>query len=85
MPYQVDSFYYIVFYNLFEMEGSQNLSDSQFRSSRRDSIGPAKSHTFKGLLGCLGGLFIHLVISSLYQWGTINIYVTSYYKITHDP
>ena len=37
-----------------------------------------------GVLGCIGGLIIHLVIGSLYQWGIINIYVTSYYK-TLDP
>lgn len=41
-------------------------------------------HTAKGVLGCAGGLFIHLIISSLYQWGTINIYITSYYKYTND-
>lgn len=28
---------------------------------------------------------IHLIISSLYQWGIINTYVTSYYKVTSDP
>lgn len=42
-------------------------------------------HKMKGVLGCIGGLFIHLIISSLYQWGTINIYITSYYKYTNDP
>ena len=35
-------------------------------------------------MGCIGGLFVHLIISSLYQWGTINIYITSYYKYTND-
>ena len=39
----------------------------------------------KGFSGCLGGLFIHLIISSLYQWGIINTYVTSYYKVSSDP
>lgn len=39
----------------------------------------------KGFLGCFGGLFIHLIISSLYQWGIINTYVTSYYKVSSDP
>jgi len=33
-----------------------------------------------GILACIGGLIIHLIIGSLYQWGIINIYVTSYYK-----
>lgn len=32
-----------------------------------------------GILGCIGGLFIHLVIGSLYQWGIVSIYITSYY------
>ncbi len=34
-----------------------------------------------GLLGCLGGLFIHLIVGSPYQWGIINGYITSYFKI----
>lgn len=42
-------------------------------------------HVFKGILGCIGGLLIHLIISSLYQWGIINTYVTSYFKVTSDP
>lgn len=25
-------------------------------------------------------MFIHLVIGSLYQWGIINLYITSYFK-----
>lgn len=29
-------------------------------------------------------MFIHLVIGSLYQWGIVNIYITSYFKIS-DP
>lgn len=33
-----------------------------------------------GLIGCFGGMFIHLIIGSLYQWGIINIYITSYYR-----
>lgn len=32
------------------------------------------------MLGCLGGLFIHLVIGSLYQWGILSIYFTSYFR-----
>lgn len=37
-----------------------------------------------GIIGCFGGLLIHLVIGSLYQWGIINIYITSYYRLL-DP
>ena len=37
---------------------------------------------WKVVVGCIGGFLIHLVIGSLYQWGLINIYVASYYKIT---
>jgi hypothetical protein len=37
-----------------------------------------------GIAGCFGGLFIHLVIGSLYQWGIINIYITSYYRTFDD-
>jgi hypothetical protein len=37
-----------------------------------------------GAMGCFGGMLIHLVIGSLYQWGIINIYITSYYR-TLDP
>jgi hypothetical protein len=35
-----------------------------------------------GALGCLGGLFVHLVIGAYFQWGFINVYITSYYRIT---
>jgi hypothetical protein len=35
-------------------------------------------------MGCLGGLFVELGIGSLYTWGIINIYVTSYYRLS-DP
>ena len=60
-------------------EVSINLSDRH-----TDLTDVHSHHTAKGILGCAGGLFIHLIISSLYQWGTINIYITSYYKYTND-
>lgn len=40
--------------------------------------------TLIGLAGCVGGMFIHLILGSIYQWGIINIYVASYYK-KKDP
>ena len=36
---------------------------------------------FKGFMGCIGGFMIHLVIGSLYQWGLVNPYITSYFKL----
>lgn len=35
-----------------------------------------------GILGCLGGMLIQLVIGSLYQWGIVNIYLTSYFHLS---
>ena len=35
-----------------------------------------------GILSCFGGLFLHLIIGSYFQWGFINVYITSYYRIT---
>lgn len=35
-----------------------------------------------GILGCVGGMFIQLVIGSLYQWGIVNIYLTSYFHLS---
>lgn len=35
-----------------------------------------------GLAGCLGGMIVHIVLGSYFQWGIINIYVASYYKLT---
>lgn len=29
-------------------------------------------------------MFIHLIVGSLYQWGIINIYVTSFYKLSQS-
>lgn len=43
---------------------------------------PTDRPLWKGVLGCFGGLFIHMIVGSLYQWGIINIYFTSFYKIT---
>jgi hypothetical protein len=37
-----------------------------------------------GIIGCIGGLCSHLVIGSIFLWGIINVYVTSYYKLS-DP
>lgn len=37
---------------------------------------------WKVAFGCCGGFFIHLVVGAVYQWGLINIYIASYYKIT---
>lgn len=37
--------------------------------------------TILGLLGCLGGLLIHLIVGAPYQWGSINVYMTSYFKV----
>lgn len=37
-----------------------------------------------GIVACIGGLIFQLITGALYQWGIINIYVTSYYK-TLDP
>lgn len=42
------------------------------------------SYIIKGVIACIGGLIFHLIIGALYQWGIINIYVTSYYKLS-DP
>ena len=43
------------------------------------------NYFLKGFLGCVGGFMIHLVIGSLYQWGLINAYFTSYFKIGSYP
>lgn len=29
-------------------------------------------------------MFIHLVIGSVYQWGIINVYITSYYRLIDE-
>jgi hypothetical protein len=31
-------------------------------------------------LGIFGGLLIQLVVGSVYQWGIVNIYITSYFR-----
>jgi hypothetical protein len=38
-------------------------------------------HLFKGILGCAGGFLMHLVLGSVYQWGIINVYISSYFSI----
>jgi len=36
------------------------------------------------IIGIFGGLLIQLILGSVYQWGIVNIYITSYYR-TIDP
>lgn len=38
----------------------------------------------KGVFSLIGSCLIHLVLGSFYLWGTINIYVCSYYKLNYD-
>ena len=38
------------------------------------------SQTSKGILTIIGSCFFNLVLGSMYMWGNINLYVTSYYK-----
>lgn len=33
----------------------------------------------------IGSFLLHLIIGSLYRWGMINPYITSFYKITSNP
>jgi OFA family oxalate/formate antiporter-like MFS transporter len=37
-----------------------------------------------GALAIFGGFLMHTVVGSFYQWGIVNIYYTSYFKLT-DP
>lgn len=37
-----------------------------------------------GVMGCFGGMFMHLIVGSVYQWGIINIYITSYYHLEDE-
>lgn len=42
-------------------------------------------YLFKGIIGCIGAFLLHIVIGSIYQWGIVNVYVTSYYSIVEGP
>lgn len=39
----------------------------------------------KGIVSIIAAVVINLVLGSFYLWGSINIYVASYYKINYDP
>lgn len=39
----------------------------------------------RGVAGLIGAFIIHLIIGAMARWGLINLYVSSYYKITSDP
>lgn len=43
------------------------------------------SETQKGIISIIAAVVINLVLGSFYLWGSINIYVASYYKINYDP
>lgn len=38
------------------------------------------SDTQRGVLTLLGGFIMHLCCGALYMWGTINPYITSYFR-----
>jgi hypothetical protein len=42
------------------------------------------NYVLLGIIACFGGLLIQILIGSVYQWGIINVYITSYFKIS-DP
>jgi hypothetical protein len=60
------------------MEGS-NASQQVVAPRKPYNIVDEYRKTF-WIIGIFGGLFIQLVVGSVYQWGIINIYVTSYYR-----
>ena len=35
----------------------------------------------KGVLAVIGGCLMHFILGTLYIWGNINIYITSYYRL----
>ncbi|EGR29136.1 major facilitator superfamily protein, putative [Ichthyophthirius multifiliis] len=39
----------------------------------------------KGYLTLLGGFTMHLACGALYMWGTLNVYITSYFRLVDDP
>ena len=39
----------------------------------------------KGYLSILGGILIHIVLGTVYLWGNIKIYITSYYRLGENP
>ena len=61
-----------------------------FGGRRKSEMGAQSSYYrlayfLKGLMGCIGGFMIHLVIGSLYQWGLVSPYITSYFKLHRYP
>lgn len=50
----------------------------------KEKFHPPEISLLIGIIGCIGGLFIQLVIGALYQWGIISLYITSYYRLTDD-
>ncbi|EAS00154.1 oxalate/formate antiporter family transporter (macronuclear) [Tetrahymena thermophila SB210] len=39
----------------------------------------------KGILTLIGGFFILLMNGSIFLWGTLNVYITSYFRQKNDP
>ena len=44
-----------------------------------------KNHKLKAVLNIIGGILTHLTIGTVYLWGNISIYVTSYYRLHNYP
>ena len=43
------------------------------------------THTMKGIMTIVGGIFIHLTLGTIYLWANINIYITSHYRLGNNP
>ena len=41
-------------------------------------------HQYKGVMSVLGGILIHLTLGTIYVFGNINVYITSYYRLHYD-
>ncbi|EAR99450.2 oxalate/formate antiporter (macronuclear) [Tetrahymena thermophila SB210] len=42
------------------------------------------TNTQRGLLTVFGGFTVHLVIGAVFMWGTLNVYITSYFRQLND-
>ncbi|KAL4470904.1 hypothetical protein ABPG72_005938 [Tetrahymena utriculariae] len=43
------------------------------------------STKIKGILTLIGGFFLMLMNGSIFLWGTLNVYITSYFRQKNDP
>ena len=63
-------------------QSSKQINQEQF-ADYLDSL--SWKYLLRGAMILLGSFIIHLIIGASSRWNMLNIYITSFYKVTRQP